>query len=77
MVMARTRSRRLLGVGMGNGRSSDGKNRTIFWGGVYVVDSGGGGNSALINFIGTESQGERVRGSVVDKVRSNIWGEGF
>ena len=39
-------------------RGSDGKNRTIFWGGVHVVD--GGGNSALMDFIGMESQGERI-----------------
>ena len=36
------------------------KNRTIFWGGVYMVDGRGVGNLALTDFVGTESQGERV-----------------
>ena len=66
-----------MGMGTGNGRSSDSKNMTIFWGEVYVVDKGGGGNSALMDFTGTESQGERFLGSVVDKVRLNICGEAF
>ena len=33
------------------GRSLDGKDRTFFWGGVYVVGGRGGGNSALMDFI--------------------------
>ena len=60
IALARTRSQRVLEMAMGDGRGLDGKNRTIFRCGVQVVDSGGGGNSALMDFVGTESQGERI-----------------
>ena len=51
---------RVLGMATGEGRVSNGKNRTIFWGRVHVVEGGGGGNSALMDFVGMESQGERI-----------------
>ena len=60
MALARTRSWRGLGMVMGDRRGSDGKNRTIFWGRVHMIDSRGRENLALMYFIGTESQGERV-----------------
>ena len=36
-----------------------------------------GGDSTLVDLVSTESQGEGVRGVVMDKVRLNICGEAF
>ena len=44
---------------------------------MNVVDGGGGGNSALMDLVSTESQGEGVQGVFMDKVRSNICEEAF
>ena len=51
MTMARARGWRVLSTGKGSSRSSDCKN---------MVDGGGGGNSALMNLIGIESQREGI-----------------
>ena len=42
-----------------------------------VVGGGGGGDSTLVDLVSTESQGEGVRGVVMDKVRPDICGEAF
>ena len=42
-----------------------------------MVGGGGGGDSTLVDLVSTESQGEGVRGVVMDKVRPDICGEAF
>ena len=42
-----------------------------------MVGGRGGGDLTLVDLVGTASQGEGVRGVVVDKVRLNICGETF
>ena len=42
-----------------------------------MVGGVGGENSTLVDLVSTESQGEGVRGVVMDKVRPDICGEAF